>query len=191
LFTVDIYKKLKPQTSEKKLVQTGRIATLIVVGLGIAWIPVMSNISGVLYEYLQSVQSYIAPPITAVFLLGISWKRMNAPGAMATLIGGFILGMSRLVAELNKEYLEGWLFYWADLNFLHFCILLFAICLSIGFTVSLATRPQSIISLQGLTFGTLTAEQKNKTKNSYNSWDIVASLGIVLIIIFILTYFTG
>jgi SSS family solute:Na+ symporter len=191
LFTVDIYKKLRPQTSEKKLVQTGRIATLMVVGLGIAWIPVMSNISGVLYEYLQSVQSYIAPPITAVFLLGISWKRMNASGAMATLIGGFLLGMSRLVAELNKEYLEGWLFYWADLNFLHFCILLFAICLSIGVTISLATQPQSTISIRGLTFGTLTLEQRNKTKNSYNVWDIIASAGIVLIIIFILTYFTG
>lgn len=191
LFTVDIYKKLRPQASEKKLVQTGRIATLIVVGLGIAWIPVMSNISGVLYEYLQSVQSYIAPPITAVFLLGISWKRMNASGAMATLIGGFVLGMSRLVAELNKEFLEGWLFYWADLNFLHFCILLFAICLSIGVTISLATEPQSTISIRGLTFGTLTLEQRNKTKNSYNVWDIIASAGIVLIIIFILTYFTG
>ena len=77
MFTVDIYKKLKPNTPEKKLVKTGQIATIVIVIIGIAWIPIMANISGVLYEYLQKVQSYIAPPITAIFLLGIFYKRIN------------------------------------------------------------------------------------------------------------------
>ena len=77
LFTVDIYKKLRPNTPEKNLVKTGQIATIIIVIIGIAWIPIMANISGVLYEYLQKVQSYIAPPITAIFLLGIFYKRIN------------------------------------------------------------------------------------------------------------------
>src|SRR5690625_7214932 len=77
LFSVDIYQKLRPHTSEKHLVKVGRVATGIVVVLGILWIPVMANISGVLYEYLQSVQSYIAPPITAVFILGIFVRRIN------------------------------------------------------------------------------------------------------------------
>ncbi|MEM6631896.1 MAG: sodium:solute symporter [Bacteroidota bacterium] len=191
LFTVDIYKKLYPNTPEKQLLRVGRVATAIVVVLGIAWIPVMANISGVLYEYLQSVQSYIAPPITAVFLLGLFWSRINSQGALATLIGGFVLGMSRLVAELNKASLSGWLYDWATINFLHFCILLFVICVIICITVSLLTTPQPKSQLSGLTYGTLTEEQKTSNRNSFSMFDVVASVAILAIIVGILSYFTG
>src|SRR5688572_22629576 len=101
LFTVDVYKKLYPDSPEKKLVNIGRVATSVVVLLGIAWIPIMQGISSTLYEYLQSVQAYIAPPITAVFLLGIFFKRINSSGAMATLVGGLIIAAIRLMLELN------------------------------------------------------------------------------------------
>lgn len=106
LFTVDIYKKLKPETPEKKLVQTGQIATIVVVIIGIFWIPIMSNISGVLYEYLQSVQTYIAPPIAAVFIMGIMHKRINAQGAYVTLISGFIIGFGRIFLEILSDSLN-------------------------------------------------------------------------------------
>lgn len=191
LFTVDIYKKIRPESSEKQLVNVGRVATLIVVMLGIAWIPVMANISGVLYEYLQSVQSYIAPPITVVFLLGIFWKRINSKGALATLIGGFLLGMSRLVLELNKEKLSGFLHTWATMNFLHFCILLFVICLVICIAVSLATEKPEQKRLDGLTYGTLTDEDKASNKKRYDLKDVVLSAVLIGIIILILSYFTG
>ena len=189
LFTVDIYKKLRPSTPEPRLVLVGRIATSIVVILGIAWIPVMANISGVLYEYLQSVQSYIAPPITAVFLLGLFWKRINSQGALATLIGGFFLGMSRLVAEIFKESTSGLLYEWATINFLHFCILLFVICAAICIVVSLLTAPQPDSQLEGLTYGTL--PDKSERKVTYSKWDVIASVGVIVVIIWILSYFTG
>ncbi|MBL7134941.1 MAG: sodium/solute symporter, partial [Phycisphaerae bacterium] len=92
LFTVDIYEKLRPGASQENLVRVGRIATGVVVVLGMAWIPVMKYISGGLYVYLQSVQAYLAPPITAVFFLGVFAKRINATGAVAGLICGFALG---------------------------------------------------------------------------------------------------
>ena len=120
LITLDIYKKLRPETPERKLVLVGQMSTVVLVALGLAWIPLMSNISGVLYQYLQSVQAYIAPPIAAVFLLGISWSRLNAAGAMASLLTGFGLGMGRLVLELNKESLSGVLQWYATINFLNF-----------------------------------------------------------------------
>jgi SSS family solute:Na+ symporter len=85
----------------------------------------MKFISGELYKYLQSVQAYISPPIAAVFLLGIFMKRLNGTGAMASLLTGFVLGMGRLIAELNKEHLSGFLYNYADINFLHFAIFLF------------------------------------------------------------------
>ena len=91
IFTIDIYKKLKPKTPERLLVNIGKFATTIVVVLGIIWIPIMEKIGGgVLYQYLQSVQSYIAPPITAVFLLGILWKRVNSKAAIVTLFSGLV-----------------------------------------------------------------------------------------------------
>ncbi|MEZ4980292.1 MAG: hypothetical protein R2769_01645 [Saprospiraceae bacterium] len=191
LFTIDIYQKLWPDTNQKKLVNVGRIATGIIVLLGIAWIPIMQGISGVLYEYLQSVQSYIAPPITAVFLLGIFYKRINKQGALATLIGGFALGMSRLIAELYKDDLSGILYQWASINFLHFCVLLFFICVIICLTVSFMTPKPPESQLSGLTYGTLTLEQKRANKDSYTWVEVAASLFVLAIVIAILAYFTG
>lgn len=191
LFTIDVYQKLFPDTSEKRLVNVGRFATVIIVVLGIVWIPIMQNISGVLYEYLQSVQSYIAPPITATFLLGLFWKRINKQGALATLISGFVLGMSRLVAELNKDSLTGWLHTWATINFLHFCVLLFIICVIICITVSLLTPKPSPAQIVGLTYGSLTPEQKAANKASYGWVEVVTSLIVLALVVGILAYFTG
>ena len=84
---MDIYQKTNKNASEKQLVKVGRLATAVVVILGILWVPVIEKLAGgTMYSYLQNVQSYIAPPITAVFLLGIFSKRVNANGAIATFI---------------------------------------------------------------------------------------------------------
>ena len=100
LYTVDVHEKLWPGASQEKLVRVGRFATGVVVLLGLIWIPVMPMISGGgLYQYLQSVQSYLAPPIAAVFLLGIFWRRINARGAVWGLTTGFILGMLKITIQ--------------------------------------------------------------------------------------------
>lgn len=193
LFTVDIYKKLKPQTPEKDLLRIGRIATFIVVVLGIFWIPIMANISGVLYEYLQKVQSYISPPIAAVFLLGIFYKRINSKGALATLIVGFAIGALRMVLELAKDSLpEGSVFYeLGAMNFLTFGAYFFLICVVIAIAVSMTAPAESPEKLHGLTFATLTDEQKKANKNSYNWIDIVASLVVLAIVIYVMVSFNG
>ena len=173
------------------MVSVGRIATTLIVLLGIAWIPVMAKISGVLYEYLQSVQSYLAPPITAVFLLGLFWKRINAKGAVATMLVGFALGAFRFIAEIFKEHMDGWLYTWATINFLHMCVLLFVICVVTCITVSLLTEKPQEEQITGLTYGTLTPEQKASNRNRYSTLEVVASLIVIAIIIGILSYFTG
>jgi len=158
LITWDIYRKLRPNAPEKQLVLVGKVATVVLVGFGLAWIPFMKYISGQLYVYLQSVQAYISPPIAAVFLLGICWKRVNGSGAIASLITGFVLGALRLVLELFKSDLSGVALWYADINFLHFAILLFAICTVVLVVVSLVTAPQTEDQLGGLTFATADAE---------------------------------
>lgn len=154
LFTIDVYKRWKPETSEKRLVVIGQVATVIMVGIGLAWIPFMENVSDQLFVYLQSVQGYISPPIAAVFLLGIFFKRLNAQGAMAALISGFILGAFRFILELNKDALtEGSLLYnFADINFLHIAIFLFVICSAILIIVSLLTAAPAPEKTEGLTY---------------------------------------
>ena len=193
LFTVDIYKKLKPQTPEKDLLRIGRMATFVVVILGILWIPIMANISGVLYEYLQKVQSYISPPIAAVFLLGIFYKRINARGALATLIAGFAIGALRMILELAKDRLpEGSLFYHLGaMNFLTFGAYFFLICVIIAITVSLTAPAEPSEKLRGLTFATLTHEQKSANKNSYNWVDIITSLVVLAMVIYVMVSFSG
>jgi solute:Na+ symporter, SSS family len=191
LFTVDIYKKLRPEASEKKLLRTGRIATGFVVVLGIIWIPIMQNISGVLYEYLQSVQSYIAPPIAAVFLLGISYKRINSRGAMTTLVVGLAVVFLRLGLELGRDSLDpgSLLHTFGTMNFLTFSswFFLFSILLCIG--SSLLSPAPSEAQLQGLTFSTLSEEQKTANRASYNVWDIVFSLLVIAIVAFVMISF--
>jgi SSS family solute:Na+ symporter len=193
LFTVDIYEKIRPNTSEKALVRIGRIATGIVVILGLFWIPIMQNISGVLYEYLQSVQSYIAPPIAAVFLLGIFYKRINATGAYTTLVVGFAIGISRIMLELAADnFSEGSLFYiLGTTNFLTFSAWFFLFCIILLVAVSLLTPAQSDEELAGLTYKTLSDEDWRAIRSSFNWKDVFFSLIVVAIVIYVMISFNG
>ncbi|MGB5171240.1 MAG: sodium/solute symporter, partial [Eudoraea sp.] len=192
LFTLDIYKKLKPEKPEKDLVKTGRIATFFVVGLGLLWIPVITTLSDGLYEYLQNVQAYISPPIAAVFLLGIFYKRLNANGALATLVGGFLIGFLKLTLEILKSnFTEGSMMYAiADINWLVFGAYFFALCIAIAVSVSMLYPAPSATQLKGLTFGTIDATQKAENKASYNWIDIITSVLIVAIVAYIMISFS-
>lgn len=190
LFTMDIYKKFKPQADNKELVNVGRIATGIAVVLGMIWIPIMKDISGVLYQYLQSVQSYLAPPIAAVFLLGIFYKRINAKGAMTSLTVGFAIGALRILLELNKDSLSGFWYGFATLNFLYFCIALFVFSIVVLVVVSLLTPPPSDSQLTGLTYATTVAEDRERSRASWDTKDLILSVIVVVIIASVFLYFS-
>lgn len=190
LFTMDIYQKIKPEAGNRELVRVGRITTSIVVILGMVWIPLMSKISGVLYQYLQSVQSYLAPPIAAVFLLGVFSKRINAKGAYTAMVVGFIIGIIRIVLELNKDSLTGFAHAFATLNFLYFCIILFAFSIALMIVVSLLTPAPSAKQLHGLTFATTVAEDKAASRASWNAKDVWLSVIVLLIVISVFLYFS-
>src|SRR5262245_22125123 len=153
LVTMDVYKRLAPHHSERRLVLVGQAATVLMVLFGLAWIPVMDVISDRLYVYLQSVQAYISPPIAAVFLLCVLWPRANARGALAALFTGLVLGAARLVLELGEVSLPGWPGQLVTMNFLHFAILLFVLCSAVLVTVSLATRAPDALRVAPLTIG--------------------------------------
>lgn len=189
LITLDIYKKIRPEASEKRLVWVGQFATAILVILGLLWIPLIKAISGQLYKYLQSVQAYISPPIAAVFLLGLFIKRLNGRGAMASLLVGFVLGMGRLIAEINKDQLSGLLYNYADINFLHYAVFLFVVCSGVLVVVSLTAPQPSEHKLRDLTYSTT-----SKTVASNPVWqrrDLQLSVLLGLIVGAIWIYFSG
>jgi len=204
IFTMDIYKTIRPDRTEKELLKVGKIATTIIVILGIFWIPIMQKIGGgVMYQYLQNVQSYIAPPVVAVFLLGILWKRVNAQAAITTLLAGLALLIIRLGSEIyfqqdiihfkttGEQLSSGLLYAFATINFAHMAIFMFIFSVGLCISVSLATDPPNYQLIRGLSFGTLTAEDKELSKGSYNNIDIVLSILLVVIVVGILAYFTG
>ena len=194
LFTIDFYKRLRPNTSEKALVRIGQIATVVIVLLGILWIPIMRSIGNVLYNYLQDVQSVFAPGIASAFLLGITWKRASAKGGMWGLISGIIVGLTRLGAKVYytnvPDAAQTWyksVFY--DFNWLFFsgCMLVF--CLLVVIIVSLFTEKPDEKKIQGLVFGTATPEQRAASRASWNHWDVIHTIIILSLTIAFYIYF--
>jgi SSS family solute:Na+ symporter len=158
LVTLDFYKRVRPDASEKQLVTFGRIATGVLVVLGLLWVPFIKLLSSQLYIYLQSVQAYISPPIAACFILGILWTRLNGAGAISALLTGFVLGTLRFVLEVldKSSHFGGAAVRWLlDMNFLHYAILMFVICAGVLVVVSLMTPAPERRKLAGLTFATV------------------------------------
>ena len=183
LFTIDFYKNFKPEASEHRLVLVGRIATVVVVVLGLVWIPIMRDLGNVLYEYLQNVQSLIAPAIAAVFLMGVFNRKITPKAGEWGLLLGFFIGMFRLVLMIFKssfstESLFGRLL---AVNWLHFCLFLFFFTMAIMVIISMFTPKAGKTQLQGLTYFSQSAEQKAETRNSWNYLDVIASLIVVAV----------
>jgi len=158
MVTLDFYKKFRPQATELQLVSFGRIATGVMVVLGLLWVPFISKLSSQLYIYLQSVQGYISPPIAVCFIFGILWTRVNGQGAITSLLSGFVLGSVRFIAELldkSNHYQSPALRWLIDMNFLHYSILMFVICSIILVGVSLMYPAPERKQLAGLTFATV------------------------------------
>lgn len=192
LFTVDFYKKWKPNTPEKELVQVGRMATVAIVVLGIVWIPVMQSMGSVLYEYLQQVQGLLAPGIAAVFFMGVFYKKATPKAGMWGLIVGFAVGMFRLVVNIFKESVTPGSFihdYFIATNWLHFCIFLFFFTIVLIVVVSLFTESAKPEQLAGLTYGNATEAERAETRASWNKWDVFHSVAIVVIILAFYIYF--
>ncbi len=205
LVTLDFYKKIRPEATELQLVSFGRAATGLMVILGLLWVPFIHLISSQLYIYLQSVQAYISPPITACFILGILWPRLNAQGAISSLLTGFVLGVLRFVFEIMDRAAGGrfespvirWLI---DMNFLHYAILMFVICSLVLIGVSLMTPAPERKKLAGLTFATVddkmavtpvrTIEYKPAAETAMeHRVNIVFSLGLFCTVVGLWVYF--
>ena len=194
LVTFDVYRKLYPSASEAGLVRVGRLVTLVMVGLGMLWVPFIRYLSAEVFIYLQSVQAYISPPIAAVFLFGVFWPRANRYGAIASLLAGAVLGAARFVFELNRSsaFVSGSpvLSALVSINFLHFAVLIFVISAVILMGVSVATEPETAAKLRGLTFATLDTDYTPPASDrGVFTVQIGASAALVLLVIALWIHF--
>jgi SSS family solute:Na+ symporter len=197
LFTIDFYSKLRPDAPQKQVVWVGRVATVVMVLIGLAWIPVIKGGKG-LYDYLQGVQAYLAPPIFVVFFMGVFFKRLNAKGCLWAMIIGFALGLFRLAVDtpvkLIKDfsYAEG-SFLWIvnNMYFQYYSLLIFLICIGVMVVVSHMTAAPDYSKFQGLTYGTQTDADRKASRASWNQWDVIASIGVLVAILAAYLYFRG
>ncbi|HJO29984.1 MAG TPA: sodium:solute symporter [Acidobacteriota bacterium] len=200
LFTMDFYSKLHPDVSQHRLVWIGRVATSVMVLIGLAWIPVIQGGRG-LYDYLQGVQAYLGAPIAVVFFFGVFFKRLNAQGALATLITGFLLGIFRLAVDTPVKlgldgYENGYVygsFLWVVNNmfFQYYSLLIFCVSVTVMVGVSYATREPDYASISGLTYGTMTVEDRVDSRSSWSARDVFASAMILVAIVALYLYFSG
>ncbi len=198
LFTVDLYQKLRPKASQHQIVRMGRIATVIMVLIALAWIPVVKGATG-LYNYLQTVQGYLAPPIFVVFFFGVFWKRLNAKGCLWAMIVGFAIGLFRMLVDtpvtLGMEqngYAEG-SFLWIvnNINFQYFSILITLVSAVVMIVVSYLTAEPDYERIKNLSFGTTTEEHRSATALSWDWRDVATSIIVITVILGGYLYFTG
>jgi solute:Na+ symporter, SSS family len=200
LFTVDIYEKWRPGASQRTIVRTGRIATGVMVLISLAWIPVIQGASG-LYNYLQAVQGYLAPPIFVVFFFGVFFKRLNAQGCLAALIVGFALGIFRMIVDTpvtlpmagyEHGYAEG-SFLWIinNIYFQYFSVLITVVSAIVMVAVSYATAPPEYGRLNGLTYETASEEDRRQTRSSWTAREVIGSIVVLVCILGAYLYFRG
>jgi SSS family solute:Na+ symporter len=200
LATVDLYQKWRPHASQHQIVRFGRIATAIMVVIAIAWIPVIKNASG-LYNYLQAIQGYLAPPIFVVFFLGVLWKRASAQGALAALVVGFAMGLFRMAVDtpvtlglsgFENGYAPGSLLWICNnIYFQYFSVLITLVSAAVMIGVSLATAPPDEAKIRSLTFGTETAEDRARSRAGWDFRDVATSALVLLGILGAYLYFRG
>ncbi len=200
LFTVDLYGKWKPGATQHELVRMGRIATTVMVFIAFVWIPVIKNAQG-LYGYLQAVQGYLAPPIFVVFFLGVFFKRMNAQGALWSMLVGFVLGIFRMIVDtpvtlglrgFQNGYPHG-SFLWIvnNIYFQYFSVLITLVSAIVMVAVSYATSQPDYAAIKNLTFATTTREDKANTRASWSWIEVGGSALVVLCILAAYLYFRG
>lgn len=196
LFTMDFYSSLRKGVSQRRLVWIGRAATTVMVVIGLLWIPVIQGAKG-LYDYLQGVQAYLAPPIFVVFFFGIFHKRLNGPGCLATLIVGFLMGVLRLaidtpVSLFGMAYEEGSIF-WVlnNMFFQYYSILMLLVCVVVFYAVSYATKEPDYGRIGGLTYGTVTADHQRNSRSTWGASDLFWSAFVLAAIAAMYLYFRG
>jgi SSS family solute:Na+ symporter len=198
LITMDFVRNMSPNMTSKQLVRAGQIATLVLVVLAAAWVPFIEKVSDSLWQYLQLVISYTAPPAVATFLLGLFWKRASATGSIASLLFGFVVAIFMLVLKIYVNGLPegtepaGWIASLTDIHFLTMAFILWLLCMAVHIIVSLQTPPPTKEQVDSLTWNSQLFKEETKELADLPWYKNYRYLAIILLVITIILvgYFT-
>jgi SSS family solute:Na+ symporter len=197
LFTIDFYGRLRPHVTQERLVWVGRVATAVMVLIAICWIPVIRGGRG-LYDYLQGMQSYLAPPIFVVFFLGVFYRRLNAKGCLWALITGFTLGIVRLAIDTPVKLIQGFhypqgSFLWIVNNifFQYYSMIILFASAAVMIIVSHTSAAPDYARISGLTYATRTENDKLASRSSWAPVDVILSCVVVALILAAYLCFVG
>ncbi len=142
LVTMDFVRPWKPQSDNAALVRAGRITTIVLMVLAVAWAPQIQRFES-LWQYLQAVLAYAVPPVCALFLVGMFWRGANATGALASIVVGLLGGAALFYINVVAEPALG-------LHFLLVAPILFVLSVVVLIAVSLATAPPPLEKVQAM-----------------------------------------
>lgn len=180
LITMDFINKFRPGMTSKQLVRAGQITTLVLVILAAAWTPVIASFKN-LWEYLQTILSYIAPPVVAVFISGLFWPRANANGAFAAFMVGFFTAIFLVFNNINH-----WAPALGQIHFLYMTGLLFLLCLLTTIVVSLATSPPPAAKIESMIWTRKVFDEETIELKAYPWYQNYRILSMILLLILII-----
>jgi SSS family solute:Na+ symporter len=173
LVTMDFVQKFRPDMDSKGLVRAGQIATVFFMLITVAWAPQIANFES-LMNYMQGVLALISPPVVAIFLLGLFWKRANADGAFAALMAGLAIAIFTVASQVGSIWET-----WDKVHFLVKAPIILAICMAIQIVVSLATAPPPAIKTAGMTWDNAVYEEDSAALKGlpwYQNYRVLAVL---------------
>ncbi|XP_050699315.1 sodium/glucose cotransporter 5-like [Eriocheir sinensis] len=159
MFTLDLWRHLRPRAQTRELLIVGKLFVVVLIALSVAWVPIIEKVQGgQLFIYIQKVGAYLAPPIAAVYLMAVLWKRMNEKGAFWALTVGLLVGVIRMALDFSHpppacnqhEYRPLLIRF----NFMYFAMILFWITCLTGVLVSLLTKPSESFRVIRTTYST-------------------------------------
>jgi SSS family solute:Na+ symporter len=186
LFTMDFYDKMVPNSSSRKKVRVGKMASLVVLIIAVMWAPQIGKQFGTLLKYYQEMLSMMAPPIVAAFILGIFWKRTNATGAFVGLMAGILLGITNIIYAVNNGHSI-----FGDIHFLLTIPYYFVWSIFVMVVVSLFTKKPPLEKTDNLTFSlkefkeeTISLKRESIYK-SYRFWSyLLLGFAVLILILF-------
>ncbi len=178
LITMDFVSKMNKNITNKGLVRVGQIATVILVICAAIWSPMIESVASSLWEYLQLVLGYISPPIVAVFIVGLFYKRANGDGAFWSLILGYVVVVAFILVKISGIAPEA-----TDIHFLHQVPALFLICVLLNLTISHLTPPPPADKVASMTWTREIYREETKELADlpwYQNYRILAVLLLIL-----------
>lgn len=162
IFTVDVWDRFRPQASQREQLIVGRVCVFVLVIVSLCWLPIIQGSAGSqLFVYIQTVQSYLAPPLTMAFALGILWPRLTEAGALSGLAAGFLLGIIKFIlgnifpAPSCGEGQDDDRPAFVKMHFMFYAIIVFVVTGIVMVVVSFFTEPVPLEELGGLTWKTI------------------------------------